>query len=209
MRTALYARVSTLDKGQDPELQLGPLRAYGEARGLDAVGEYVDYTSGSSDKRLELDRLMDAARKRLIDCVVVWKLDRFGRSLKHLVNVFDELNNLGVNFVSYTENIDFSTPAGKLMFHVIAAMAEFERELIRERVKAGLQNARGKGKRLGRKPVPPVDRSKIISLYIASPELSVRQIAKQAQQKPGTVHKTLLLFKAGKLDLEGFECNRQ
>lgn len=205
MRAALYARVSTIDKGQDPDLQLGALKNYCAARGIDIANEYVDYTSGSKDRRLELDKLMDAARKRLIDCIIVWKLDRFGRSLKHLIITLDELNALGIGFISYSENIDLSTASGRLMFHIIASMAEFERELIRERVKAGIANARAKGKKHGRKPVPPIERSKIISAYLAGPELSIRQIAKQAQQKPATVYKTLLLYKAGILDIEGFE----
>jgi len=132
MKAALYARVSTVDK-QDPEMQLKALREYCKSRGIDIAGEYVDRTSGVKDRRSSLDQLMDAAKKRRIDMIAVWKLDRFGRSLKHLVTSLDELNSLGVVFVSYQENIDLSTPSGRLMFHVIAAMAEFERELIRER----------------------------------------------------------------------------
>ena len=141
MKAALYGRVSTTDKGRDSELQLRALREYYRSKGLDLAGEYVDYTSGSKDRRPELDRLMDAARKRQIDCILVWKLDRFGRSIKHFITTLDELNSLGVGFISYSENIDLSTASGRLMFHIIASMAEFERELIRERVKAGIQNA--------------------------------------------------------------------
>lgn len=207
MKIGLYARVSTTDKGQDTELQLRDLRRYAEARGWTVHSEYIDHCSGSKDRRPELARLLDDSRKRNIDGILVWRLDRFGRSLKHLINTLDELRSLGVSFISFSENLDFGTSTGQLLFHLLGAFAEFERNLIRERVKAGIANARAKGKKHGRKPVAPVDRSKIISLYIASPELSVRQIAKQAQQKPGTVHKTLLLFKTGKLDIEGFECN--
>ena len=120
-----------------------------------------------------------AARKRQIDNLVVWKLDRFGRSLKHLVVALDELNSLGVTFISYGENIDLSTPTGKLMFHVIASMAEFEREMIKERVRAGLENAKRKGKKLGRKPIPSMDRDKIIVMFEKDPSLSVRKIARK------------------------------
>src|SRR5208337_3002311 len=158
LRVAIYARVSTVDKGQNPEVQLKPLREYCTARGLEVFSEYVDVgQSGKKDRRPQLDRLMDDSRKRHIDCIVVWKLDRFGRSLKHLVTALDELSALNVGFISYQDNLDLSTAQGRLMFHIIGAMAEFERELIGERVKAGLDNARRKGKRLGRAPVPPVD----------------------------------------------------
>src|SRR5208283_2236564 len=143
-----YARCSTVDKGQDPELQLVPLREYCQRRGFEIAGEYVDTgVSGATDQRPQLDALLNAARKREIDHIVVWKLDRFGRSLKQLVNSLAELNSLGVGFISYQDNLDLTTPAGRLMFHIIGAMAEFERELIRERVKAGIENARRKGKK--------------------------------------------------------------
>lgn len=191
MRTGIYARVSTYDKGQDPELQLRPLREYCKARGLLNTREFVDICSGTKDRRPALDKLMELARKRLIDNIVVWKLDRFGRSLKHLVLTIDELNSLGVSFISYMEQIDFSTSVGKLMFHIIAAMAEFERELIRERVKAGLDNARKKGKRLGRRPVAPIDVEKIIELYEKDHTLSIRDIAKKTRLSKSFVGKVL------------------
>lgn len=150
-RVALYARVSTLDKGQDPELQLGELRSFCASRGWTVSGEYVDRgVSGSKESRPELDRMIAAARKREIDVVLVWKLDRFARSLKHLVTAVADFEALGVEFVSLRDTIDLTTPAGRLMFQVIGAMAEFERSLIRERVIAGVQRARAKGKRLGR-----------------------------------------------------------
>jgi len=188
IRAALYARCSTHDKGQDPELQLLPLREYAERRGFVVAGEYVDIgISGSKDKRPQLDRLMDAARKRQIDTVLVWKLDRFGRSLKQLVTALDELSGLAVGFISYQDNLDLTTPQGRLMFHIIGAMAEFERELIKERVRAGIDNARRKGKRLGRKPVPPIDRDKIIAPYVKDSSLSVRKIAKRLGMSSGFV----------------------
>lgn len=145
LKAAIYARVSTVDKGQDPEVQLSPLRDFCHARGFEIQGEYVDYISGSKSSRPQLDHLLSLARRRLIDVIVVWKLDRFSRSLKHLVTVLDELNSLGVGFISYSENIDLTTPTGRLMMHLIGAMAEFERELIRERVKAGIEHSRRNG----------------------------------------------------------------
>ena len=163
MKVAIYARVSTTN-GQDPTVQTRELKEYCERRGWEIVGEYVDRgVSGSKDSRPELNRLMQAAKQREFDAVLVWKLDRFGRSLRHLVNALAELEALGVTFVSLKDNLDLSTPAGRLMFQIIGAMAEFERSLIAERVRAGLRNARAKGKRLGR-PRKAVDRSRIASL---------------------------------------------
>src|SRR5215471_9526941 len=149
MKVAIYARVSTTV--QDAGLQTSELRPYVEARGWAAAGEYVDAgVSGAKDSRPELNRLMLDAKRRRFDVVLVWKLDRFGRSLRHLVNALAELEAVGVAFVSMTDNVDLTTPAGRLMFQVIAAMGEFERELIRERVRAGLRNAQAKGRKLGR-----------------------------------------------------------
>jgi DNA invertase Pin-like site-specific DNA recombinase len=150
-RTALYARVSTNNGQQDPEMQLRELREYAAHRDLTITAEYVDQgVSGAKESRPSLNRLMIDARQRKIDCVLVWKLDRFARSLKHLVNALAEFEALGVAFVSLRDNLDLSTPSGRLMFQIIGAMAEFERALIQERVKAGLRNARAKGKQLGR-----------------------------------------------------------
>ena len=150
MRAAIYARVSTLD--QEPENQLQELRRYVEARGWTAQ-EYVDHgVSGTKDKdrRPALDRLVADARRRKLDTVVVWRLDRLGRSLKHLVTLLDELQAFGVGFVSLDEGIDLQTPAGRLQLHILAALSEFERCRIAERVQAGLARARSQGKRLGR-----------------------------------------------------------
>jgi DNA invertase Pin-like site-specific DNA recombinase len=149
-KVALYARVSTM-LGQDPEMQLRELRAFAQARGWEIAREYVDRgISGSKDRRPQLDLLMSAAHTRQFDVLLVWKLDRFARSLKHLVTAIAEFEALGVQFVSLRDNLDLTTPSGRLMFHVIGAMAEFERSLIQERVRAGLRNAVAKGKRLGR-----------------------------------------------------------
>ena len=149
MRAALYARVSTLD--QHPENQLAELQRYIEHRGWTAV-PFIDRMSGAKDCRPALNDLLKQARRRQIDVVVCWRLDRLGRNLKHLVTVLDELQALGVAFVSLNEGIDATTPAGKLQMHILGAIAEFERGRIVERVRAGLDRARANGTRLGRPP---------------------------------------------------------
>ncbi len=162
-RVALYARVSTLNN-QDPEMQLSELREYAAHRGWQIVEEFTNQgVSGCKESRPALNRLMADACRRRFDAILVWKIDRFGRSLKHLVNALAELAALGVAFISLRDNLDLSTPSGRLMFQIIGAMAEFERALIQERVRAGLRNARSKGKKLGR-PRVTVDASKIASL---------------------------------------------
>src|SRR5262245_28203423 len=157
MKAAIYARVSTFD--QEPENQLQELRRYVGARGW-APTEYVDRgVSGTKDRRPALDQLLTDARRRRLDVLVCWRLDRLGRNLKHLITLLDELHALGIAFVSLAEGIDATTPAGKLQMHILGAIAEFERERIRERVLAGLQRARSQGKRLGRPQVrPPLER---------------------------------------------------
>src|SRR5712672_3682590 len=151
MRTALYARVSTSDKGQDPEMQLRELREYCQRRDFTIAGEYVDVgVSGSKDSRPELNKLMLDAAKRKFDAVVVWRFDRFARSVSHLLRALETFRSVGIEFVSYSEAIDTSTAVGKMTFTVLGAVAELERSLIIERVRAGVRNARAKGKRLGR-----------------------------------------------------------
>ena len=153
LRAALYVRVSTTD--QTLENQLPELRRYAEARGW-SVREYADEgVSGTAQRRPALDQLVTDARRRRLDVLVCWRLDRLGRSLKHLVTLLDDLAVLGVAFVSLHEGIDATTPAGKLQMHILAAIAEFERARIAERVVAGLERARRQGKQLGR-PVSPV-----------------------------------------------------
>jgi DNA invertase Pin-like site-specific DNA recombinase len=164
MRTALYARVSTSDKGQDPEVQLRELREYCERRGFTIAGEYVDIgVSGSKDSRPQLNRLMIDAAKRKFDAVIVWRFDRFARSVSHLLRALDTFRSVGIEFVSYSEAIDTSSAVGKMTFTVLGAVAELERSLIIERVRAGVRNARAKGKRLGR-PRVAVDRGRIAQL---------------------------------------------
>ncbi len=150
-RAALYARVST-HNGQDPEMQLRELREYCARRGWTVAGEYVDRgISASKERRPQLDRLVAACRKRQVDAVVVYRYDRFARSLRQLVNALEEFRSLGIDFVSLHEGVDTSTPNGRLVFGIFATIAEFERELIRDRVRSGLASARAKGKRLGRR----------------------------------------------------------
>ena len=147
-RAAIYARVSTVEQNCDN--QLLELRKYVEARGWTAQ-EYVDRgVNGSKDKRPALDALLKDAKRRRFDVLVCWRLDRLGRNLRHLVTMLEELQHIGVAFVSMGEGIDCTTPAGKLQLHILAALAEFERERIRERVMASLHRARAQGKRLGR-----------------------------------------------------------
>jgi DNA invertase Pin-like site-specific DNA recombinase len=151
IRAALYARVSTANNGQDPTMQTLELREYCERRGWQVVGEYVDIgISGVTEKRPELDRLIADGHKRRFDAVVVWKFDRFARSVSHLLRALETFRSLGIEFVSFSEQMDTTTPTGKMVFTVLGAVAELERSLIVERVKAGLRNARAKGKRLGR-----------------------------------------------------------
>jgi DNA invertase Pin-like site-specific DNA recombinase len=151
-RVAIYARVSTFDKGQNPETQLKELRAYAAHRGLRVAHELVDYASGTSEERTHYQRLFDLVRKREVDIVLVWRYDRFARSTQALVNALVEFRDLGVDFISYQENIDTTTPQGKMVFAIMASLAEFESALISERVKAGMARARAEGKRIGPRP---------------------------------------------------------
>jgi DNA invertase Pin-like site-specific DNA recombinase len=187
MRTGIYARVSTSE--QSPEMQLAELRDYCTRRGWEVAGEYVDLgISGTRERRPRLDRLMADAKQRKFDAVLVWKLDRFGRSLKHLVNALAELEALGIVFVSLHDNLDLSTPAGRLMFQIIGAMAEFERALIVERVKAGILHARAQGKRIGR-PRCYVDDEKVRRLRAEGK--SLREIARTLGVPLGRVRRSL------------------
>ena len=162
-RAAVYARVST-HNAQNPEMQLDEVREYCRRRGWKIEGEYVDEgISGSKEHRPALDRLLSDCRKRLVDAVVVYRYDRFARSLRQLVNALDEFRALGIDFVSLHEGVDTSTPNGRLVFGIFASIAEFERELIRDRVRSGLALARRRGRQLGR-PRIVVDASRVASL---------------------------------------------
>jgi DNA invertase Pin-like site-specific DNA recombinase len=191
-RVALYARVSTVN-GQDPEMQLRELRDYASRRGWLIDKEYIDQgVSGSKESRPALNELMTDAHRRRFDAVLVWKIDRFGRSLKHLVNALAELGALGVAFISFRDNLDLSTPSGRLMFQIIGAMAEFERALIQERVCAGLRNARVKGKKLGR-PRVIVNSARIADLR--GQGRSWAQIQAQLGVSKGTAQRALARFR--------------
>jgi DNA invertase Pin-like site-specific DNA recombinase len=189
MKIGMYARVSTLN-GQNPEMQLAELREYASRREWEVLNEYVDTgISGSKESRPELNRLMADAHQRKIDAVLVWKIDRFGRSLKHLVNSLADLSAYGVAFISLRDNLDLSTPSGRLMFQIIGVMAEFERSLIQERVRAGLRNAKQKGKTLGR-PRRIVSSDEMTRLRENG--ASFREIAKLVGASAGTVRTRLL-----------------
>ncbi len=183
-RAAIYARVSTFD--QEPENQLQEVRRYVQARGWQAT-EYVDKgVSGAKDSRPALDTLVKDAKRRRFDTLVVWRLDRLGRNLKHLVGLLDDLQALGVAFVSLTEGIDATTPAGRLQMHILGAIAEFEKARIAERVKAGLARARAQGRRLGR-PRRMVPRALLDPVR----GLSVRQAAAKLGVSAATAHRWL------------------
>jgi DNA invertase Pin-like site-specific DNA recombinase len=164
MKVAIYARVSTIGHGQSCDMQLTELREYCSRRGWQIAAEYIDTgISGTKEKRPELDRLMADAHRRRMDVVAVWKFDRFARSVSHLLRALETFRALGIEFLSLSEQIDTSTPMGKMVFTILGSVAELERSMICERVKAGLRNARAKGKRLGR-PRKFVDASKVCRL---------------------------------------------
>jgi DNA invertase Pin-like site-specific DNA recombinase len=189
IRVAIYARVSTSNHGQDVSMQTRELRQFAEARGWQIAGEYIDEgVSGAKDSRPELNRLMTDAHKRRFGVVCVWRFDRFARSVSHLLRALETFKALGIDFVSYSEQMDTSTPAGKMVFTVLGAVAELERSLIVERVRAGLRNARAKGKKLGR-PSVAVDAVEIIRLR--SQGRTVREIAVELGYSRSLVHKTL------------------
>ena len=174
IRTALYLRVSTAD--QKPDLQFDGLRAYAERARLAIAHEYLDIAvSGRKQGRPQLDALMKAARNREFDCVLVWKFDRFARSTKHLLAALEEFDHLGIRFVSVQDQIDTSSPMGKAMFTLIGAMAELESSLIGERVSAGMQAAKARGKHLGRPQTPKRLRDEAEKLA-ATTDLSIRKI---------------------------------
>jgi DNA invertase Pin-like site-specific DNA recombinase len=185
MRAAIYARVST-NNGQDPSVQTRELREYCERRGWQIAGEYVDAgVSGAKESRPQLDALLAACRKRRVDAVVVYRYDRFARSLRQLVNALEEFRSLGIESISLHEGVDTSTPNGRLVFGIFASIAEFERELIRDRVKSGIAAAKSKGKRLGR-PRVCVDTARIASLRASG--RSWPQIAAELGLSVGTVY---------------------
>jgi DNA invertase Pin-like site-specific DNA recombinase len=187
-RVAIYARVSTVNHGQDVGLQTRELRQFAEARGWTVAGEYIDAgVSGAKDSRPELNRLMADAHKRRFDVVCVWRFDRFARSVSHLLRALETFKALGIDFVSYSEQMDTSTPAGKMVFTVLGPVAELERSLTVERVRAGLRNARAKGKRLGR-PRVTVDVARVAVLR--SQGLSWARVGEALGLGEGTVRRS-------------------
>jgi DNA invertase Pin-like site-specific DNA recombinase len=187
MRAAIYARVSTKD--QSCEMQMRDLRAYCAARGFTIIREYIDIgQSGAKDSRPELNELMADARKRKFDSILVWRFDRFARSTKHLLLALEEFRSLGVQFISCQENIDTSSPLGQALFTIVSAVAQLERDLIRERVSAGVRNARACGKELGR-PRRIVDHDRLVRLKAQG--ASLRQIAEALGIGYGTVRTRL------------------
>lgn len=187
-RAAIYARVST-HHGQNPEMQLHELRTYCARREWEIAGEYVDRgLSGAREQRPALDRLLSDCRKRLVYTVVVYRYDRFARSLRQLVNALEDFRALGIDFVSLHEGVDTTTANGRLVFGIFASIAEFERDLIRERVRSGLAAAKARGTCLGRPPVA-VDRATIALLRAKGH--SWREISKEMKVGLGTLHRTL------------------
>jgi DNA invertase Pin-like site-specific DNA recombinase/transposase-like protein len=189
MRAAIYTSLNKLD-GENAEEQLVELRTYAAARHWNICSEYEDlYTSGSKDSRPELNRLLADADRRRFDVVLCWKADRFGHSLKHFVNALTALDSHGVAFVSVRDNLDLSTPTGRLMFQIVGVMAVRERSLIQERVKAGLRKAKRKGKTLGRPP-RIINFDEMARLRVRG--ASFREIAKAVAASPATVRARLL-----------------
>ncbi len=188
-KVAIYVRVSTKD--QSVGMQLNDLERYSKERGLSVFKVYQDNgVSGTKESRPALGELMNDARKRKFDVVLVWRFDRFARSTKHLVNALYEFRNLGIDFISYQENIDTSSPLGEAIFTIISAMSKLERDIIAERVKGGLRKAKANGKRLGR-PNGDVDIDKVIDHKKQGK--SVREIAKEMKLSRGKVERTLKL----------------
>jgi DNA invertase Pin-like site-specific DNA recombinase len=188
-KAALYMRVSTKNHGQTTDTQAVALRDYATRRGFEVVEEYRDEgISGSKDSRSALDRLLRDARGRRFDVVVVARFDRFARSVSHLLRALEEFNHLGVDFISLSEAVDTSTPMGKMIFTVLGAVAELERNLIKERVQMGISRARKEGKQLGR-PRRIFDRDAAREMLLT---MSARQVAKQLGVSRGVVERTLV-----------------
>ena len=191
MRVAIYARVSTTE--QHVENQLLELKRYTKARAWEVFAEYVDEgVSGIKESRPRLDAMLKDAKRRRFDAVIVSKLDRLGRSLKHLIFLMEELQALGVGLVSLGESIDTTTPAGRLQIHVLSAVAQFERDRLRERVVAGLERVRAQGKQLGR-PKAEVPQARLeavagMSVTVASKALGVSRSTLKRWRRE--VHKT-------------------
>jgi len=187
LRVAIYARVSTADKNQDPENQLRPLREYATHRGYVIAEEFVDHASGKTDDRPNYKRLLKAVQSREADIVLVWRYDRFARSTQALINALNEFQSLGVDFISLQEGTDTTTPQGKLVFTIMAGLAEFESSLISDRVRAGMTRAKAEGKRTNRPPVDPKVIEKMRKLR--SDGFTITEIQKEVGLSRGVVSK--------------------
>ena len=185
-RAVIYARVSTDEERQNPETQLIHLREFAGHRSFTLIEEYIDYGSGKTAARENYQRMLDAARKRQFDVVLVWSYSRLARSTIELITRADEFRNLGIDFVSYQQNIDTTTAQGRLFFTMLAGFAEFEREQIVENVRAGMARAKAQGKRISRPPIPEATKRKIAELRKAGK--SIRKIATELGVGIGTVH---------------------
>lgn len=190
-KVAIYARISTSDKGQDLETQLLPLKDFVTARGWIIHEIYTDTMSGAKESRPSLDRLMQDARRRKVDVVLVYRFDRFARSTRQLINTLELFSSLGIDFISYQEAVDTSTPAGKAMFTLISAFAELERSIIVERVRSGLDRARAQGKQLGR-PKAMVDKKLVTELRDRG--FSIRAIAKKVGISKSVIQKVIASY---------------
>jgi DNA invertase Pin-like site-specific DNA recombinase len=192
-RAGIYGRVSTANSGQDPSMQTRELKEYCQHRGWKVAGEYVDTgISGATDSRPELNRLMEDAHRRALDVVVCWKFDRFARSTSHLLRALETFRALGIDFVSVTEQIDTSTPTGKMVFTILGSVGEIERSLCVERVKCGMRNARARGKVIGRPPLRKFSQLEMELIQTArKKKVSVRQLAIQHQTTQYTINRIL------------------
>lgn len=162
-KAIIYTRVST--KNQNPEMQLHDLKEYANKRNFDVLYEYVDFDSGMNSKRENLKKMLDNARKRLIDVIIVWRFDRLSRNTSEMIRFLDEFNHLGIDFISYTENIDTASPDGRYAYILSSAFAEQEKNINKERTINGIENARRKGKILGRPKISESDKRRAIALY--------------------------------------------
>jgi DNA invertase Pin-like site-specific DNA recombinase len=193
-QAAIYGRVSTLTN-QSTEMQVRDLRQLADRRGFEVLHEYLDEGfSGAKSSRPALDKMLADAKRGKFRILLVWKLDRLGRSLAHLVRLLEDLRACNVEFVSFSEGLDFTTTTGKLLYQMLSAFAEFERDCIRERVRAGMRKARAKGKRIGRPPrtqLSPEDRKSIAAAYWCQ-KASFRQLAKRFDTSIGTVQRCAL-----------------
>ena len=187
-KVAIYARVSTSNKGQDLDTQLLPLQRYCKERDREIVETYTDIMSGSRESRPSLNQLLDDAQAHRFDTVIVFRFDRISRSTKQLIDLLERFRKLNISFISINENIDTTTPAGSMMFTIIAAFAKFERDIISERVRFGIEKAKANGKQIGRKKIA-VDIEKIVDYHCQG--VSIREISKLCGVSKSKIHRIL------------------